>query len=92
MYKLIEIKPLAEFKIYLKYSNGLCGEYDLTKIILKNEFKILRSEKIFNQVFIDEKTNDICWPCGINLCKDAVYKQLELKLLMKNLRIDLNKI
>lgn len=92
MYKLIEVKPLDDFKIFLKYSNGVCGEYDLKKIIERGEFKILRSEKIFHQVFVDEKTNDVCWPCGVSLCKNAIYRQLELNSLMKNLQIDMDKI
>ena len=92
MYKLIEVKPLENFKLFLRYSNGVKGEYDLSKVIERDDFKILRSEKIFNQVFIDEKTNDIFWPCGVSLCRDAVYRQLELKSLMKNLSIDLDKV
>lgn len=92
MYKLIEVKPLENFKLFLRYSNGVKGEYDLNSVIKKDEYRILRSEKIFNQVFIDEKTNDIFWPCGVNLCKSAVYRQLELKSLMKNLHIDLDKV
>lgn len=91
MYKLIEVKPLDHFKLFLRYSNGVKGEYDLSKIIERDEYKILRSEKIFNRVFIDEKTNDVCWPCGVSLCKNSIYQQLELKSLMKNLKIDLDK-
>ena len=92
MYKLVEIKPLENYRLFLKYYNGVSGEYNLEKIIESDDYKILRSEKIFNQVYIDEKTNDIYWPCGVNICKSAVYRQLELKSLMKNLQIDLDKL
>lgn len=92
MYKLIEVKPLNDFKILLKYSNGVSGEYDLSKVIQRNDFKILRSEKIFNQVFIDEKTNDVCWPCGVSLCKNAIYRQIELKSIVNKLHIDPDKV
>ncbi|MFC2135692.1 DUF2442 domain-containing protein [Bacteroidota bacterium] len=92
MYKLIEVKPLINYKLFLKYSNGVCGEYDLKKIIGREDLKILRSEKIFNQVFVDKKTNDVCWPCGVNLCKNAIYRQIELKSIMNRLHIDLDKV
>lgn len=92
MYKLIEVKPLPNCKVFLKYSNGVQGEYDLSNAINHDDCKLLRSEKIFEKVYIDEKTNDLCWPGGVRLCKDAIYRQLELKSLMRNLHIDLEKL
>ncbi len=92
MYKLIEVVPVNSYKLFLKYSNGITGEYDLSNLIYNDEYKTLRNEKSFRQVYIDEKTNDLVWPCGITLCKNAIYRQLELRSLMKNLNIDLDKI
>lgn len=35
MAELVEVKPLKDQKIYLKYSNGLEGIYSLAKVMQK---------------------------------------------------------
>ena len=78
--------------IYLKYSDGIEGEFSLEKTVAKQEFKALKDNSCFKKVFIDPETNDVSWGEGLLLCKNAIYKQLELKLLMKSLKLDLGKI
>ena len=89
MAELVEVKPLNDHKIYLRYSNGLEGEYSLKKVMIKDEYKFLSNDDIFNNVEVDEKTNDIGWGNGITLCKNAIYKQLELIQLAEKLKLDL---
>ena len=90
MAELIKVKPLKDHKIYLKYSNGLEGEYSLKKVMLKEEYKFLSDDEIFDKVEVDKKTNDVGWGNGVTLCKNAIYKQLELMQLAEKLKLDLN--
>lgn len=89
MADLIEVKPLKDQKIYLKYSNGIDGEYSLKKVMQKKEYEFLNDEKIFKNVSIDKKTNDVCWGNGVLLCKNAIYKQIELMKLAEKLKLDI---
>ena len=87
----VYVKPLKNSVIYLKYSDGMEGEIDLNKTINRNNYDKLKEPSIFSQVYIDEKTRDICWACGVEMCQNALYKQLELIALMKRLKVDINK-
>lgn len=89
MAELIEVKPLKDQKIYLKYSNGLEGSYSLKKVMLKDEYKFLNDENIFKKVTVDKATNDVTWGNGILLCKNAIYKQLELMQLAEKLKLNI---
>lgn len=89
MAELIEVKPLKEQKIYLKYSNGLEGIYSLAKVMQKEEYKFLNDEKFFKKVSVDKKTNDVTWGNGVLLCKNAIYKQLELMQLAEKLKLNI---
>ena len=90
MAELIKVKPLKDHKIYLKYSNGLEGEYSLKKVMTKSEYEFLNNDEIFAKVEVDKETNDVGWGNGITLCKNAIYKQLELMQLAEKLKLDLN--
>ncbi len=92
MPKLVEVKALDDFSIYLKYSDGLEGEYSLSKVIQQKDFASIRDKHIFNKVSIDKKTNDVVWQEGVSLCKNALYKTLQLKNLMKSFCIDQEKL
>lgn len=89
MPELVIVKPLDDHKIYLKYSNGIKGEYSLKKVMLKDEYKFLSDNKLFSNVEIDPKTNDVGWGNGVTLCKNAIYKQLELMQLAQKLKLDI---
>ncbi len=91
MAKPILVKAAGELKLYVKYSDGLEGEINLSRHKDDSDYKMLLEESYFSTVTIDEKTKDICWSNGISLCKNAVYKQLELKRLAKSLKLDLDK-
>lgn len=89
MAELVKVKPLKDHKIYLKYSNGFEGEYSLKKVMQKEEYEFLNDEKIFAEVKVDEKTNDVTWGNGVLLCRNAIYKQLELMKLAEKLKLDI---
>ena len=91
MAKPIDVKISDELRLYVKYSDGLDGEISLKHLLKRNEYSFLKDKDERDKVYIDELTSDICWTNGTNLCKNAIYKQLELKRLIKRLKIDLDK-
>ncbi|MFA7288848.1 MAG: hypothetical protein WC055_08200 [Melioribacteraceae bacterium] len=92
MAKLISVSPLGKDKIYLKYDDGLEGEYSLIKLMNKFEYEELSNELMFNSVSVCPKTNDVTWKNGSSICKNALYRQLELMQMARNIGLDLDKI
>ena len=89
MNKLIKVTPKENFVLYLKYSNGTEGEISCADLLKKDEYRNIRNWQDFKQVKIDKNTNDISWPNGVSMCKNAMYRMLELKNLMKSMNIEL---
>lgn len=87
----VEVKTIGKLKIFVKYSDGLDGEISLSKHQADPGYKQLLDDNYFKTVKINNKSHDICWDNGITLCKNAVYKQLELKQLAKKLKLNLDK-
>ena len=88
----VSVKVLENYKIYLVYSNGEKGEINLAHLKKNPDYQNLFRDNNFDDVFIDEKTKEIMWKSGESICKNAAYRQIELKNLMNKLHIDVNKI
>jgi hypothetical protein len=92
MIKPIEVKIIDENKIFVSYSDGLEGEISVDHLSTQKLFEFVNDKSELEKVYIDPLTSDLCWPNGANLCKNAIYKQLELKALIKRLKIDIDKL
>jgi len=77
----IIVKVINEEQIYIKYSDGLDGNISITKSLNKkiNQSTNIVIHKDSKNIIIDD----------VELCKDAIYKQLHLKNLASKLRLDI---
>ena len=80
----VETKIIGDCTIAIKYSDGLHGELEVSKILKKENSKI---SKICS-VLIDQKTKDIILNEEITLCKNALHNILVLKKQMNALGLD----
>jgi len=87
----MSVKAKDDYKLELKYDDGLEGEYSCADLLQREDFQKLKNTGYFNSVSVHPVTNDVCWDKDIVLCKNALHKHLELQRLMKVFRIDLDK-
>jgi len=84
MNKIVEVKPLQEKKLFVKYSDGVEGVLSLMDISDREEYQELESIDKFEAIIHDE-TGDIIINGNIELCKNATYGILSLKKQMGDL-------
>ena len=87
MAKIIEVRPSDNYKLYVKYSDGLDGYLNLQKMLKHKEYECIRDAVEFRKVSIDPETKDIVWECGATMCKVAARNMLKLLSEMKSLGI-----
>ena len=75
--KLLEIKPLANYTLWLKYDDGTVGEVDLTEFTEKGVFKKIKDKTFFKQVYIDKETDAVAWNEDLDLCPDSLFLKLK---------------
>jgi hypothetical protein len=76
MKRIVEVKPLQDFKVWLKFSDGVEGTVDLSDVAGKGVFGAWNDPEIFNAVFINPENHTISWPGGIDLCPDTLYAEI----------------
>ncbi|MCF8242006.1 MAG: DUF2442 domain-containing protein [Melioribacteraceae bacterium] len=83
--KHVEVK--GKDSIYVEYNDGIAGEYNFTRLFQKEDYSELSDFTEFQKISISKINGDVVWQCGTSLCKDALYKQLQLKQMMARLKI-----
>ena len=71
MLRPVAVKALPDFKLWLRYSDGVEGEVDLSELAEKGVFKIWRDFDVYERVHIGEH-GEITWSDEVDLCPDAL--------------------
>lgn len=71
---VVEVKPERDYRIFLRFKDGLAGRVQLRREELTGALAPLSDAKFFEQVFID--CGAVAWPGEIDLAPDAIYEQV----------------
>lgn len=69
------VKPLEGYCIWIRYSDGVAGEIDLSYLAGRGVFKEWLSRSFFETVHVT-LDGGVAWRQDIELCPDALYMQL----------------
>ena len=78
MPKPVEVKPLKNFRLWLRYDDGLSGEVDLSDLAGRGVFKAWERPGFFQKVHLGPQ-KEISWNDEIDLCPDSLYLRLTKK-------------
>lgn len=76
MHRIVKVKPLPGFKIWIRFSDGVEGTVDLSDLAGKGVFKAWNDPGHFESVFIDTESHTVAWSGGIDLCPDPLYAEV----------------
>lgn len=79
MHKIIRAEALKNYRLKVRFSDGIQGEVDLSDLVGKGIFAVWKDPKQFAQVSIDPESHTVCWPGGIDLAPDALYEDIKKK-------------
>ena len=75
MFRPTEVKTLENYKIWVKYDDGIEGTVDLSHLAGKGVFSLWNDYKEFEKVFIS-KSGGIAWTDQVDICPDSIYMQI----------------
>lgn len=78
MPKLLEARPLANYRLHLRYDDGEAGDVDLRDLAGRGVFAAWLKPGAFEQARVIDQSA-VQWPGDIDLCADALYLQLTAK-------------
>ena len=66
-FKIVACKPRPNYRVWIRFDDGLEDEVDLNELVGKGIFKAWDSVEFFNRVRIDPKTDTLTWGDEIDL-------------------------
>ena len=72
---ITELRPLKNFRLWIKYSDGIEGEVDLSDMAGTELFEDWQKPGLFEQVRIGDY-GQVFWTEDASLCADALYIEL----------------
>ncbi len=70
MLHVVEVRPIAAFRLWLAFSDGTSGEVDLADELDGLIFEPLRDPAVFAQVAVDPEIRTIAWPNGADFAPE----------------------
>ena len=75
MLKPVEVRALPGYRLWIRYSNGVSGEVDLSYLVGQGVFEAWKDFHFFETVHIGPG-RQIVWNDDIDLCPDALYMKI----------------
>jgi hypothetical protein len=75
--RIVAIEPRQNFRLYVRFEDGIEGEADLSDIAGRGVFRRwLEHPGEFQEVRVDEQSGAPTWPGGLDVAPDALYVEL----------------
>ncbi len=77
--RLVDMKYISGYRVWLKFENGREGEVDLWEELRGEVFEPLKEQAYFRTVRLDRELNTICWETGADFAPEFLYETLKVK-------------
>ena len=76
MHRIVAVRPLAQYRVWIRFLDGIEGEVDLSDLVGKGVFALWNDPAQFARVSIDPQSHTLTWPGGIDICPDTLYQDI----------------
>lgn len=76
MHRVVSVQPLAGYRIWIRFEDGIEGEIDLSDLTGRGVFAQWERPGEFERVYVDPDARTVAWPGGIDLCPVTLYRDV----------------
>lgn len=74
---ITEVVPVGEFRLHLRFEDGVEGVVDLAShLSFRGIFQPLKDPAYFARVTVDKESGTVTWPNGADLDPDVLYSRV----------------
>ena len=73
IHKVVRFVLLSDYKIFLKFEDGVEREIDFTPVLHGELFGALRDMEVFRSVKLDPETHTLVWPNGADFDPETLH-------------------
>ncbi|MFM9971477.1 MAG: DUF2442 domain-containing protein [Burkholderiales bacterium] len=72
--RVVEVRPLKDYKLWLRFHDGVIGIVDLSGELWGPIFEPLKDNALFSQAAIHPELETVTWPNGADLAPEFLYQ------------------
>ena len=72
--RVVEVKYAGDYRLWLRFQDGVCGVVDLTAELWGPMFEPLKDAELFAQAAVDPASETVVWPNGADLAPEFLYE------------------
>lgn len=78
--KVVEVRPLEGYKLWLRFQDGVSGTVDLSGELWGPMFEPLKDSALFAQATIHPELETVTWPNGADLAPEFLYQAAQQRV------------
>lgn len=82
--KLREAEYRRDYRIWLKFADGVEGEVDLENELWGEVFVPLKEKALFGKFVFDKELGTVVWPNGADFAPEFLYQKLRPDYVLKS--------
>jgi hypothetical protein len=75
--RVLEAKHAGDYRIWLKFHDGLQGEIDLSDVLWGEVFEPLKDVSEFRKFRVDPLWKTLVWENGADLAPESLYERVK---------------
>ena len=75
--KVVEVRPLDGYRLWLRFQDGVSGVVDLSAELWGPMFEPLKDQALFAQVSVHPELDTVTWPNGADLAPEFLYRSAQ---------------
>ena len=77
LYDVVAVEARPDFKVWVRFENGVEGEADLSDLAGQGVFKRWTENPAeFDKVTVDPESGTVAWPGGLDVAPDRLYSEV----------------
>ncbi len=82
--RVVAAKHAGNYKIWLRFADGLEGTIDVSDVLWGPVFEPLKDVTEFAKLYADPECRTVVWPNGADLAPESLYERLKIALVPSN--------
>ena len=78
--RVVEVRPLGGYRLWLRFHDGVSGIVDLRAELWGPVFEPLKDETLFAQVSVHPELDTVTWPNGADRAPEFLYRAAQQQI------------
>ena len=87
MVRVTDVRYVRDYMIWVRFADGVEGEFDLGRELHGEVFRPLRDKNLFRAIAVNPDWHTVAWPNGADLAPEFLHAAVTARLTRRSSRV-----